>query len=131
MACGLGYGWLFMGCSPCTVSRYAVGRRGVPGCADAADERQKQTERNPSLNEQGWLRFVVSHPFRKEREMDGAPSIFGLFISVVTCNASQGAHDDRARSFHDHGRKLFKATYRLALRAASNSSPASHSTDFG
>jgi hypothetical protein len=24
------------------------------------------------------LRFVVSHPFRKEREMDGAPRVFGL-----------------------------------------------------
>ena len=25
------------------------------------------------------LRFVVSHPFRKEREMDGAPGICSLF----------------------------------------------------
>ena len=24
------------------------------------------------------LRFVVSHPFRKEREMDGAPRVCGL-----------------------------------------------------
>jgi hypothetical protein len=49
--------------------------------------------RSGSVGALGWSRIVVSHPFRKEREKDGKPKLFGLGKEWKTRSAMFGIQD--------------------------------------
>jgi hypothetical protein len=61
--------------------------------SDLSDKGGGGGLRSGSVGALGWSRIVVSHPFRKEREKDGKPKLFGLGKEWKTRSAMFGIQD--------------------------------------
>jgi hypothetical protein len=59
-------------------ARESTVNQGTGNREQGTGNREQGTGNREQGTEKRWLRFVASHPFRKEREMDGAPKFYLL-----------------------------------------------------